>query len=343
MGSKRLAECCVNELFRLGYFRFSAILLAGGVLLSSAGCLRDRTPKVLEVAYVRGGGAPLRDQLGSSSSQVTTLPAGERVEILAKRARWFQVRQGSGHTGWVHSRFLVSTMLYDQFQRLAEEAAALPSQGKAKVQREAALHVEAGRSTDTFYSLQEGDEVEVLAHRLAERTDRPGAGGIASPGEAGSAEPGSAEVEVKGFEDWFLVRASGDRAGWLREGQLDISPPLEIARYSEGLRIRGWFVLYQEQEKGEVHPWYLWTTVHPRAGLPFDYDEIRVFVWDPRASRYETSYRERNLIGFYPVQVGSRETAAGPVPTFSLQLEDEKGRRFQKKYAMHGRLVRPES
>src|ERR1017187_2944889 len=148
--------------FRLGFFRFYGILLVGGVLLAAAGCLRDRTPRVLEIAYVRGPGAPLRDQLGAASSQVGTLPGGERVEVLAKRTRWFQVRLASGRTGWVHSRFLASPKVYDQFRRLAEESAALPSQGKAHIQRESNLHVEAGRSTDTFYSLTEREEVEVL-------------------------------------------------------------------------------------------------------------------------------------------------------------------------------------
>ena len=329
--------------FRLRFLRVYGILLAGSILLAAAGCMRDRTPKVLEIDYVRGGGAPLRDQLGTSSTQIGTVQGGERVEVLAKRTRWFQVRLASGRTGWVHTRFLASPKVYDQFRRQAEETAALPSQGKAKVQREANLHVEPGRNTDTFYSVAEGEEVEVLAHRLAERTDLPTDTRNMNQGEAGSAEQASAEVEVKGFEDWFLVRASGGRTGWLRESLLDLSPPLEIARYSEGLRVRGWFVLFEEHDKGEVHPWYLWVTIRPRAGLPFDYDEVRVFVWNSRMSRYETSYRQRNLIGFYPVQVGTRETPAGQTPTFSLQLEDEKGNRFRKNFAMNGHIVRPES
>ena len=84
-----------------------------GVLLAAAGCMRDRTPKVLEIDYVRGGGAPLRDQLGTSSTQVGTVQGGERVEVLAKRTRWFQVRLASGRTGWVHTRFLASPKVYD--------------------------------------------------------------------------------------------------------------------------------------------------------------------------------------------------------------------------------------
>src|ERR1019366_6052438 len=101
---------------------------------------------------------------------------------------------------------------------------------------ESNLHVEPGRNTDTFYSLTEQEEVEVLSHRPAERTDRPRNTGNMNPGGAASAEQGSAEVEVKGFEDWFLVRASAGRTGWLRESLLDLSPPLDIARYNEGLR-----------------------------------------------------------------------------------------------------------
>jgi hypothetical protein len=73
--------------------------------------------------------------------------------------------------------------------------------------------------------------------------------------------------------------------------------------------------------------------------LPYDFDEIRVFVWNPNQDRYETSYRERNLIGFYPIRVGSRETPRGLSPSFVLPVEDETGRRFEKQYVMAGRVV----
>ncbi len=325
---------------RYDFFRsYSTLLLCCAALLAT-GCLRDQSPKVLEIAYVRGGGVPLRDQLGPSSGQVKTLEGGEKVDVLAKRNRWVQVRLEGGRTGWVHSRFLAPAKIFDQFRQLEGEAAALPPQGKALIRRESNLHLDASVNSDTFYRLTEREQVDILTHRIAERADRPGSSASQAAAESDSAPEGAAEVEVKGNEDWFLVRAPGGRAGWLRESALDVSPPIEIARYNEGLRIRAWFEIFKEQDQGQVHPWYLWATIHPRPGLPFDYDEIRVFVWNPKKSRYETSYRERNLIGFYPIQVRTEDTPAGPSPAFSLQVEDPSGRRFKKRYVMNGRLVR---
>ena len=120
----------------------------------------------------------------------------------------------------------------------------------------------------------------------------------------------------------------------------NLNPPFEVGQYREGLRIRAWFVIHRELDDGIERPWYLWATMRRAAGLPYDFDEIRVFVWNPNRDRYETSYRERNLIGFYPIRVGSRETPRGPSPTFALPVEDETGNRFEKQYVMGGRLVR---
>ena len=317
----------------LSIFRIYGLLLAGSLALAGVGCIRDQTPRVLETAYVKGADVPLQEKLGPSAGSVAKLQSGQKVDVLAKRARWDQVRLASGQTGWVHSRFLASSKLFDQFQSLAGETAALPSQGRGVIRREANLHTKPDRNADTFYTLNEKDEVEVLQHRVAERTDRP------AP-KRGATGAGSSESDAKSYEDWFLVRGSNGRTGWLRESFLDMNPPIEIARYNEGLRVRAWFVLFQEQNNGKVHPWYLWATVHPRPGLPFDYDEIRVFVWDPKKSRYETSYRERNLTGFYPIQVG-RSDAIGQAPTFSLLVNDDAGKQVRKNYIMNGRQVKP--
>ncbi|MBI2816760.1 MAG: SH3 domain-containing protein [Acidobacteria bacterium] len=279
----------------------------------------------------------MRDQLGTSSGTVTTLDGGEKVEVVAKRTRWVQVRVEDGRTGWVHSRFLAPQKVLDDFRRLGSEAAGLPSQGTATLRRVANLHLEPSTNADIFYQLAESDKMDVLAHRIIERDERL----ITSAATNGDTE--AAEVAIKAHEDWFLVRAAAGKTGWLRENFLDISPPIEIARYNEGLRIRAWFELYREQHGNEVHPWYLWATIRPRPGLPFDFDEIRVFVWNPNKSRYETSYRERKLIGFYPIEVRSVETPSGPAPAFSLQVEDPSGKRYTKSYIMTGRLVRPAS
>ena len=322
-------------------------VLAMVAALSGWACVRDKAPHVQEVAFVKGGGVALRDQLGPSSGVVSRLDGGERVEVLSKRARWVEVRLAGGRRGWLHARELASEKLFGQFQQLANQSAALPSQGKALIRREANLHLEAGNNSDTLYRLAEGDPVEVLAHRTVERQERPASGDKTENVDIGTGEQEtakeSAKVEVRGSEDWFLVRGAGGKAGWLRETFFDMDPPIEVARYSEGLRVRAWFVLFEEHSNGEIHPWYLWATVHPKQGLPFDYDEIRVFVWNPAKSRYETSYRERNLFGVYPIQVHPAGAAAGATPGFELLLEDAAGKPVRKNYVMAGRLVRAAS
>ena len=318
-------------------------VLALGAALAGGACVRDQAPHVQEVAFVKGGGVALRDQLGPSSGVVSTLEGGERVEVLNRRARWVEVRVAGGRRGWLHSRFLASEKLFGQFQQLANQSAGLPSQGKALIRREANLHLEAGSNSDTLYRLVEGDAVEVLTHRTVERQERPSSSDSTEsvdPGPGGEAPP---TVEVRGYEDWFLVRAAGGKTGWLRETFFDMDPPIEVARYSEGLRVRAWFVLFEEHSNGEIHPWYLWATVRPKQGLPFDFDEIRVFVWNPAKSRYETAYRERNLFGVYPIQMHSVDKPAGSTPGFELLLEDAAGKRIRKSYIMSGRMVRSAS
>jgi hypothetical protein len=267
---------------------------------------------------------------------VGSLNNGDEVEILGRRTRWTQVRTASGQTGWMQSRFLADAAVRDRFRALALQSASLPSQGTALLQRDANLHVEPGRDSDTFYRLAKGGEAEVLQHRVASR----GSVRRTAPEEGDSAAGPAAELLVQTPEDWLLVRDSEGRTGWMLESLADMNPPFEVGQYREGLRIRAWWVIHRETDDSIERPWYLWATVRRLAGLPYDFDEIRVFVWNPSRDRYETSYRERNLIGFYPIGIGARDTPGGPSPTFALQVEDETGNRLEKRYVMEGRIVR---
>ena len=42
-------------------------------------------------------------------------------------------------------------------------------------------------------------------------------------------------------------------------------------------------------------------------GLPWDFDQARIFTWNVKRHRYETAYRERRLVGVFPVSVGSAD------------------------------------
>ena len=318
----------------LARFPLAVLALCSG--LAAAGCSREPPPPPPpDVAYVQGLEVPLLDQLGPGSAAIGSMNNGEEVEVLGTRPRWTQVRTADGRTGWMQSRFLADSSVRDRFRALALQSAPLPSQGTVRLQRDANLHAEPDRDSDTFYRLAEGIEADVLGHAVAARRS------ARTSSEVSSATPeASADVVVQTPEDWLLVRGSQRRTGWMLESLADMNPPLEVGQYREGLRIRAWFVIHREIDDGIERSWYLWATARRLAGFPYDFDEIRVFVWNPNRDRYETSYRERGMIGFYPIEVGTWDTSRGPSPTFALQVEDESGNRIRKQYVMEGRIVR---
>jgi len=317
--------------------RCITFLFTAGIAAVLLGCQRETREEPGEYVYVRGENVEFRNELGPSSEVIGLLQSGDRVRVVSRRPRWARVLDASGQTGWVLQRYLVSQEVFAQFEQLAREGDALPSQGRAVIRRQANLHLEPGRKTRIFYQLAEGEQADVVGHRVAPRNPAPNN----ARSDVNGAD-GPVEISTSNNEDWLLVRAAGGKAGWLLETAADMNPPIEVAQYREGLRIRAWFEIYRELDQGEQHAWYLWATTRRLAGLPYDFDEIRVFVWNPRAARYETSYRERNLIGFYPIVVGQSETPGGARPTFRLQLEDSSGQRFEKSYYMVGRQVRVE-
>ena len=138
------------------------------------------------------------------------------------------------------------------------------------------------------------------------------------------------------LEDWSLIRTADKKTGWVLARSLYMAIPDEVAQYAEGQRITSYFALgtVQDDEKGTKHHW-LWTTAS-RSG-DFDFDRFRVFYWNRRRHRYETSYRQANLVGFFPVAV---EPGADVQRYFSLILQSSSGALEKKRYVFDGTRVR---
>ena len=78
----------------------------------------------------------------------------------------------------------------------------------------------------------------------------------------------------------------------------------------------------------------------PKDGLPYDFDQVRVYTWNARKHRYETAYRER-VTGALPVALGSQDfEKEGSLRTFTLQLKDKEGQAYAQVYKFNPPLVR---
>lgn len=122
------------------------------------------------------------------------------------------------------------------------------------------------------------------------------------------------------MEDWWLVTDSKGDTGWLYSRMMDVDVPDAIMRYSEGQRIVGAYVLTRvndpeaPMDEKDV-PVYVTVLSPYKAGLPYDFDQVRVFTWNIKKHRYETGFRERNIEGYLPVEIGMAKDPYGKAPT----------------------------
>jgi hypothetical protein len=155
-----------------------------------------------------------------------------------------------------------------------------------------------------------------------------------APAPATPAEPEKPAV----LESWTLVRTSTHETGWVLSRNLVMLIPDEVAQYAEGRRITSYFDLGEvpDEEKGPKHNW-LWTTVSEQ--VHFDFDSWRVFLWNRRRHRYETSYRQRDVEGYFPVHVDKADASTN-LRTFQLILKTDTGQVLRNTYSFDGTRVR---
>lgn len=317
-----------------------AILFSLGV----SGCNR-RGHHVLEVNYVSAAQASLRDQVATMYNKVGTVKNGERVEVLEREKRFSRVRTATGIEGWIEQRYLVDQQTYDALQKLTQENLSDPVQAPAVLRNDTNLHLTPGRETEHLYQLSAGAKVSVLKRATAEKqlgAVQATARAAASGGKAGGGKAASGPA----LEDWWLVRDAENRVGWVLARMVDLDVPLEVAQYAEGQRFVAFFVLGQVRDAGKDGteknvPQYLCAITEPHDGLPYDYDQIRVFTWNVKKHRYETAYREHGLNGVLPVSLTHESfDKEGDLPVFVLRVKDDSGNVSERKYKLNTPIVR---
>ena len=315
----------------------AAVAALVALLAVLPGCTR-RGHHVLEVAYVSAPQASLRDQVAAIYSRVGNVKNGERVEVLERETRFARVRTAGGIEGWIEQRYLVDQKIFDGVQKLTQENKDAPVQAPGVLRNDTNLHITPGRETEHLYLLNSGSKVAILKRDTAEKQAAANAPRPAST-KPGAKEPGPV------LEDWWLVRDADGRVGWVLSRMVDVDVPLEVAQYAEGQRFVAFFVLseVQDVDKGVERKvaQYLCVLTEPHDGLPYDYDQVRVFTWNVKKHRYETAYREHKLDGVLPVTVTKEEfDKEGTLPVFILRVKDDAGNVSERKYKLNTPIVR---
>jgi len=299
------------------------------LMTTLSGCRHLREHLKPEMVYVVAKQTYLRDRVAAVSNRVALVNNGEPLQVVEHGRRFLKVKTSKGEVGWIEDHMVIDQAAYDQFAALQQQHAHDPVVATGVLRDDLYLHVKPGRETDRFYLLPENEKLQLLI-RASVPKPAPPQGFLPAPhpaaGSAKGKKPAVAADPAVPMEDWWLVRDSHGQVGWMLSRRLDVDVPDEIAGYSEGQKIVGAYVLtkvYDPESSlpDKLVPEYVSVTNAYKDGLPYDFDQVRVFTWNVKKHRYETAYRQRNLEGYLPVAVSQKKNPQGqPAPEFSITV-----------------------
>jgi hypothetical protein len=326
-------------------------LVLGGFLGLASGCGRFRREHH-DTVYVSARQMYLHDRVAAVSNRVAQVTNGQPLEVIEHGRRFLKVKTQKNEIGWIEERAVIDGKAYDAFNQLGVEHRGDPVVATGVLRDDIYLHLTPGRETDRFYLLAANAKIQLLQRASVAKTGpsiapvvRPaattGAGTKSSTAAtpagtkaAAGAKPaapttpavahldGQPDVQAPILEDWWLVRDTQGRVGWMLASRMDVDVPDEIMSYAEGQRYVGAYVLNKVMDPDAPTPdhmvsQYMTVLSPPKSGLPFDFDQVRVFTWSLHHHRYETAFRLHPIQGYLPVRV---TTAANGAPVFSFQI-----------------------
>jgi hypothetical protein len=283
------------------------------VIVAVAAYLRFHRPKAaLEIAYAGNRQVTLWNTTATVREPVTTVPFGERLDVLARYEDEAEVRTDKGSTGWVSGRDLLSSDVWDRAREWTKEAESMPVEARGHTRVLSNLHVEAGRNAPRLRQLSKDIPVDLLERTTAvvPAKNEPGA----------DTAPGASAGKT---EDWWLVVAhtpdQGPLGGWIlgRFIDLDVPQPLPDYASAAAMRIVAWFELNRVKDAdGSLKPQYLVLGDKGPEGQPCDFREVRVYTWSVKHEQYETAFIDNGACGKLPLVL----THAKPLDlTFSFR------------------------
>jgi hypothetical protein len=317
-----------------------ALLLVYALLAFSSGCNRFREEHH-DTVYVSARQMFLHDRVAAVSNRVAEVVNGQPLEVLEHGRRFLKVKTQKNEIGWIEERAVIDAKTFQAFDQLGVQHKDDPVVATGVLRDDIYLHLTPGRDAERFYLLAANTKVQLLARASVPKA-APGTGQAPKPqtpkpantatshapaskpaAPAATHVPSLLAAEPPPLEDWWLVRDAQGHAGWLLAGRLDVDVPDEIATFAEGQRYVGAYVfnkIFDAEATTPDHqvPQYVTVLSPPLAGLPFDFDQVRVFTWSTRHHRYETAFRVHPIQGYLPVRV--TPATAGKSPTFSFQI-----------------------
>jgi hypothetical protein len=298
-----------------------------------------------EMVYVSIRQTFLHDRVAPVSNRVAEVTNGQPLEVMEHGRRFLKVKTEKNEVGWIEERAVIDQKTYDGFAQLASQHKDDAVAATATLRDDLAMHLLPGRDTERFYLLQGNTKVQLLARASAPKKTEamgplpaaaapegaaakenalPATGVKGGVPRSATAETAAAPPEPPVMEDWWLARDPQGHTGWLLASRLDVDVPDDVAQYAEGQRIVGAWILTKVTDPDSDAPdhrvpEYL-TVMTPGSGLPFDFDQVRVFTWSLKHHRYETGFRLHPIQGFLPVRVFTADTPKGKVPAFSFLL-----------------------
>jgi hypothetical protein len=290
-----------------------------------------------EMVYVSIRETYLHDRVAPVSNRVCQVVNGQPLEVLEHGRRFLKVQTGKNEIGWIEERAVIDAKTYNGFKKLSEDHKDDPVAATATLKDDLAMHLLPGRETDRFYLLAGNTNVELLARASAPKKSSEAYGPLPSPSAAEAKTAGTSknaptasdtEAAPPEMEDWWLARDPQGHVGWLLASRLYVDVPLDVAQYAEDQRFVGCWVLTkvddpQADTADHEKPEYLTLLAPLLYGLPYDFNEVRVFTWSLKHHRYETAFRLHPIQGFLPAHVFTQTTPKGAYPAFSFLIASD--------------------
>jgi hypothetical protein len=312
------------------------------------GCNRFH-PEHHETVYVSARQMYLHDRVAAVSNRVGEVTNGQPLEVLEHGRRFLKVKTQKNEVGWIEEHAVIDSDLYNAFIQLGTQHKQDPVIATAVLRDDVYLHLAPGRDTERFLLLPANTKLQLIArasvpkassgaplrHTMPKPPPKPGAPVTPAKEKTSAPQPAAKAVPVPlpksidvpppVMEDWWLIRDPQGQVGWLLAGRIDVDVPDDIAQYSEGQRMVGAYLLAKitdPESSAPNHevPEYVTVLSPPKAGMPYDFDQVRVFTWSVKRHRYETAFRLHPIQGYLPVTVAPVPVANGSVPGFSFQV-----------------------